>query len=173
MSKYPSTYAGQRITGLLLQSMLPEVIRKTTATDRAATTTLADDPDLTTTLEANAVYYVEMELWYAATTLSSGIKTAWTVPAGVTGNRSALGMASNQSDSTPAGTGRWGVHNYSTAVFYGDRQSATNLILARETSVVTTGSSAGTLALQWAQDTSDAGSCRMGVGSLMRITRLG
>jgi len=172
MSKYPTIYAGQRITGLLLQSMVPDVIRKTVATDRASTTTLADDPDLTTQLEANAVYYVEMELWYAASTLSSGIKTAWTVPSGVTGNRSALGMASTVSDTTPAGVGRWGVHNYTTAVFYGDRQSTTNLILARETSVVTVGSTAGTLALQWAQDTSDATSCRMGVGSLMRVTRI-
>lgn len=173
MSKYPQILAGQRITGTLLTSMLPDIIRKLTATDRAATTTLTDDPDLTTLLEANATYYVEMELWYAASTLSSGIKTAWTVPAGVTGNRSALGMASTVSDGTPAGVGRWGVHNYTTAVAYGDRQSSSNLILARETSIVTTSTTAGTLALQWAQDTSDAASCRMGVGSLMRITRLG
>lgn len=173
MSKYPQVFAGQRITGTLLAAMQPDIIRKITATDRAATTTPTDDPDLTTTVEANSVYYVEMELWYAASTLSSGIRTAWTVPAGVTGNRSALGMASTVSDGTPAGVGRWGVHNYTTAVFYGDRQSSTNLILARETSVVTTSTTPGTLALQWAQDTSDASSCRMGVGSLMRVTRLG
>lgn len=172
MSKYPVIYAGQRITGTLLSSMLPDIIRKTAATDRTATTTLADDPDLTTTLEANGIYYVEMELWYAASTLSSGIKTAWTVPAGATGNRSALGMASTVSDATPAGIGRWGVHNYTTSVFYGDRQSSSNLSLARETSIVTVASAAGTLALQWAQDTSDAGACRMGTGSLMRVTRL-
>lgn len=173
MSKYPAPYAGQRITGLLLQSMLPDIIRKGTATDRGATTTLLDDPDLTTTLDANGVFYVEFELWYAASSGSSGIRTAWTVPPGVTGNRSALGMASTVSDSTPNGIGRWGVHNYGTTVFYGDRQSSNNLIVARETSVVTVGATAGTCAIQWAQDTSDAGTCRMGAGSLMRVTRIG
>jgi len=173
VSKYPTIYAGQRITGTLLSSMIPDVIRKLTATDRASTTTLADDPDLTTTLEANAVYYIEMELWYAATAASGGIKTQWTVPSGVTGNRSALGIGPSVSSGTPEGSGRWGVHNYTTSVSYGDRASSTSLLLARETSVVTTSSTAGTLALQWAQDVSDAASCRMGVGSLIRITRLG
>ncbi|MEU3851713.1 hypothetical protein [Streptomyces sp. NPDC029554] len=172
MSRYPSIYAGQRITGTLLQSMLPNIIQKLASTDRSSTTTLADDPDLTTTLEANARYLVEMEIWYAASTGSSGLRTAWTVPSGVTGNRSALGMASTVSDTTPAGIGRWGVHAYSTTVFYGDRQSSTNLALAKEVSMVTTGSSAGTLALQWAQDTSSADACRVGAGSVMRVTRL-
>lgn len=172
MSKYPTIYAGQRITGSLLSSMMPDVIRKLNNTDRTATTTLADDPDLTVLLEANAQYYIEIDLWYAASTGSSGIKTAWTVPAGVTGNRSALGMASTVSDATPAGVGRWGVHGYGTSVFYGDRQSSTNLALARETSYLTTSTTAGTCALQWAQDTSDAGACRVAAGSLMRVTRL-
>jgi hypothetical protein len=172
VSRYPSIYAGQRLTGTLLSSMLPNMIQKLANTDRSSTTTLADDPDLTTTLEANARYFVEIELWYAASTGSTGIRTAWTVPSGVTGNRSALGMAATVSDTTPAGVGRWGVHAYTTTVFYGDRQSSTNLSLAKECSMVTTGSSAGTLALQWAQDTSSADACRVGAGSLMRVTRL-
>lgn len=172
MSKYPLVYAGQRITGALLSATMPDMIRKLNNTDRSATTTLADDPDLTVQLEANAQYWIEIEIWYAASTGSSGIKTAWTVPSGVTGNRSAVGMASTVSDATPAGVGRWGVHAYGTSVFYGDRQSSTNLAVAKESSYVTTGSSAGTCALQWAQDTSDAGACRVAAGSLMRVTRL-
>lgn len=172
MSRYPTTYAGQRITGLLLQSMIPDTIRKTTSLDRFSTTTLTDDPDLTTTLEANAVYYVEFELWYGSSAGGSGIRTAWTVPSGVTGNRSAIGPASTVSDSTPNGVGRWGVHNYTTVVTYGDRGVLGNLILARETSIVTVGSTPGTCALQWAQDTADAGGSRIGAGSFMRVTRL-
>lgn len=172
MSRYPTIYAGQRVTGTLLQGMQVDIVQKLTNTDRTATTTLADDPDLTTTLEANSRYYIEFEVWYASNTGPSGIKTGWTVPSGVTGNRSALGMTSAASSTTPTGEGRWGVHSYTTAVFYGDRVSDTNLILFRETSLVTVGSTAGTCALQWAQDTSNASAVRVAAGSVMRIQRV-
>lgn len=172
MSRYPTIYAGQRITGGLLQSMQPDIIQKLSNTDRTATTTLADDPDLAVSLAANARYWVEIEIWYAASTGSSGIKTAWTVPAGVTGNRSAQGLADSVSSTVPEGAGRFGVHAYTTSVAYGDRQSSTNLVVAKEYSMVTTASTAGTLALQWAQNVSDAAACRVAAGSLMRVTRL-
>lgn len=172
MSRYPTIYSGQRLTGTLMQSMLPDMIQKLTSTDRNSTTTLADDPDLTTTLEANARYFVEFEIWYAATVASGGIKTAWTVPSGVTGNRSALGLADSVSSTVPEGAGRFGTHAYTTAVAYGDRQSSTNLIVVKECSTVTTSSSSGTLALQWAQNVSDAANCRVAAGSLIRVTRL-
>jgi hypothetical protein len=172
MSRYPVIYAGQRITGALLQSMIPDEIQKLVNTDRNSTTTVADDPDLTTTLEANARYFIEFELWYAATNASGGIKTAWTVPSGVTGNRSALGLADSVSSGVPEGSGRFGVHAFTTAVAYGDRASSTNLVVAKECALLTTASSSGTCALQWAQNVSDAANCRMGAGSLMRVTRL-
>jgi len=172
MSRYPTIYAGQRITGTLLQAMEPDIIQKLTNTDRNSTTTLADDPDLTTTLEANARYFIEIELWYAATNASGGIKTAWTVPSGVTGNRSALGLADSVSNAVPEGSGRFGVHAFTTAVAYGDRASSTNLIVAKECSMLTTSTSSGTLALQWAQNVSDAANCRVAAGSLIRVTRL-
>lgn len=172
MSRYPTIYAGQRLTGTLLQGMQPDIIQKLTNTDRSATTTLADDPDLMATLEANARYLIEFEVWYASPTGASGIKTAWTVPSGVTGNRSALGLADSVSSSVPEGSGRFGVHAYTTSVAYGDRQSSTNLAVIKEVSMLTTSSTAGTCALQWAQNVSDAASCRVAAGSLMRITRL-
>lgn len=172
MSRYPTIYAGQRITGTLLQSMMPDEIQKLVNTDRASTTTLADDPDLTTTLDANARYFIEFEIWYAATVASGGIKTAWTVPSGTSGNRSAMGLADSVSSTIPEGSGRFGVHAFTTSVAYGDRQSSTNLIVAKECALLTTSSSSGTCALQWAQNVSDAANCRMGAGSLMRVTRL-
>jgi hypothetical protein len=172
MSRYPTIYAGQRITGTLLQSTMPDMIQKLVNTDRASTTTLADDPDLVASVEANARYYIEFDLWYAATNASGGIKTAWTVPSGVTGNRSALGLADSVSSSIPEGSGRFGVHALTTAVSYGDRASSTNLLVARETALLTTSSTAGTVALQWAQNVSDAANCRMAAGSVMRVTRL-
>ena len=66
MSRYPSIYAGQRLTGTLLQSMMPDIIVKNTNEDRPSTTTLANDTDLVATLEANAVYHVVMYVHFAA-----------------------------------------------------------------------------------------------------------
>lgn len=169
MARYPTIYAGQRLTGTLLQSMLPDHIVKTANEDRAATTTLTADTDLTTTLEANAVYHVTMFIHFAAVS-AAGFQTDWTVPSGATGNRWALGAGSTQvsSDNVP---GRWGVHTFATACEYGDRASASNQMGCMEEAVVTT-TNAGTLALRWAQATSNATATRVAAGSFMTITRV-
>lgn len=179
MSQYPVVYAGQRLTGSFVQSMLPLEFWKVTTTDRSSTTTLADDPDLTTLLDANATYKVEFHLHYAATPPAGTgqFKTAWTVPASATGNRTAHGMASTVSDSSSAptgggaGDGRSGVHGFATAVTYGDRASTTNQCFALEEGVVVT-TNAGTLAIQWAQVTSSATVTRLSAGSFLRVKRL-
>ena len=79
MSRYPSIYAGQRLTGTLLQSMMPDIIVKNTNEDRPSTTTLANDTDLVATLEANAVYHVVMYVHFAALD-AAGFQTQWAIP---------------------------------------------------------------------------------------------
>lgn len=172
MSQYPVIYAGQKITGALLTSMETIDVWKTANTDRAATTTLADDPDLTVTLEANATYRVIFRLFYAALDVAR-FKTAWTVPSGTTGNRAAVGPDQGVilSGTSSGGQGRWGVHNYTTACTYGTRDSAVNLCSAVEESIVVTTTS-GTLAIQWAQVTSNATASRLGTGSSLHVKRL-
>lgn len=178
MARYPTIYAGQRITGTLMQAMLPDVVWKTANEDRAATTTLANDSDLVATLEANATYHVTMYIHFAAVDAAQ-FKTQWAVPTGATGNRSALGaafeLASSGAATTQAADGgyhRSGVHGYTTTVRYGTRASATNQALVVEESILTTSSTAGTLALQWAQFTSNATATRVAAGSSMHIRRL-
>jgi hypothetical protein len=150
---------------------LPLLKYKAAHTDRASTTTLADDPDLTVTLDANAVYVVEFHLHYAATD-TARIKTAWTVPASAAGNRSAVGPDQGVILSgSSGGTGRWGVHNFGTNCIYGTRNDASNQCAALEEATVIT-TSGGTCALQWAQVTSSATATRMGQGSWMRATRI-
>lgn len=172
MSRYPVLYGGQRPTADLLTAMMPDEYYKVGNTDRAATTTLADDPDLTCTLEANAVYRVAFYLHFAALD-AARFKTAWTVPAGATGNRSAVGpdQAAILSGTSSGGQGRWGVHAYTTACTYGNRNDAVLQCFALEESILTT-SSAGTLALQWAQATSNATATRLAAGSYMSVKRL-
>ena len=98
MPTYPQIFAGRRLTPSLLTSMLPVQLWKNANTDRASTTTLADDPDLTTVLEANATYRVTFYLHYAAIDLAR-FKTAWTVPSG------SARAKPKRSGSTPARAG--------------------------------------------------------------------
>lgn len=172
MSQYPTILAGQRITSSLLNSMLWVEVWKTANTDRQSTTTFADDPDLTVTLDANATYRVEMFLHFAALDVAR-FKTSWTVPSGATGNRSAVGpdQGTILSGTSSGGQGRWGVHAFTTSCTYGTRDSATNQCFAQEEATVVT-SSAGTLALQWAQATSNATATRLAAGSYMRVRRI-
>ncbi|MEU2730122.1 hypothetical protein ABZ650_20635 [Streptomyces griseoviridis] len=176
MARYPAIYAGQRVTGTLLQSMITDTYTKNTTQTRASTTTLADDPDLTATLEATATYHVVFYIHYAALDTSQ-LQTAWTVPAGASGNRSAMGaayqLASGAATAAAAdgGYARSGVHGYSTAVRYGTRNNASNQCLVIEESVLTT-TAGGTLALQWAQALSSATATSLSAGSSLHIRRL-
>src|SRR5262245_1092905 len=129
MATYPSILAGQRITAALLISMLPQTAYKVSNTDRTATTTFADDPDLSLPVVAGAVYQVEMRVYYATPTGAAAplFKTAWDVPAGSSGNRSATGPGSAAIDPGADNIAMHsGVHNFATAVTYGGRASSTN-----------------------------------------------
>ncbi|MBB1253164.1 hypothetical protein H3146_07240 [Streptomyces sp. OF3] len=149
---------------------IARIVHKTTATDRTSTATLTADPDLTVELGAAAVYLVEMHLLMGGP--SGGLPTtAWSVPSGASGLKAVHGAGSTAVD----GLGdnivmRAGGHGFGTAVTYGRRTVTTSLLYAIETGVVTT-TSAGTLALTWAQSASTATATRMGVGSWMRVTR--
>lgn len=169
-----SLRAGMVPTADELAGLSWEFVYKPANTDRASTTTFADDPDLTVQLEANSTYYVSMFVKYAALS-AAAIKTQWTVPTGATGSRSAIGPEQgvdlSAGTSGSGGTGRWGIHNYTTTVIYGTRNSATNLCCAIEEATVFT-TSAGTLALSWAQNASNATATRVGQGSTILLLKL-
>lgn len=170
MALYPVIYSGQRITSAFLSSLLPLEAYKASDTTRASTTTVAADPDLVLSLEAGAIYYVEIFIHYSASS-SELLKTQWSAPSGATGVRSGWGAASSVASSNPDGVGRWGVHGFTTDVVYGTRTSSANQSMAWETGQVAT-VSAGTLALSWAQNTSGATGVRVASGSFMRAKRV-
>jgi hypothetical protein len=160
------------MTAALAGAMLPVDLYKVADTVRTSTTTLADDPDLTVALDASATYTVEMHLLHAALD-AERVKTAWTVPASATGFKAVVGPDQGVilSGTSSGGTGRWGVHNFSTSVTYGSRNSSTLLCYALERGLVTT-TNAGTLALQWAQATSGGTGSRMSAGSYLCVKRI-
>lgn len=170
-SIWPFYTAGQELTAADLAAGQPLIAYKTASTDRSSTITFSDDPELTFTLAANAVYIVEMYLFYAGNT--GLMRTRWTVPTGATGNRSAMGPGSTSTDpNSDAIAMRSGVHAFSTAVTYGNRGvGSLNQSIAVETSLVTT-TTAGTCAISWTQGTSNAAATRMGAGSWARALRI-
>lgn len=173
MSTYPSIAAGQSITAGLLTSMLPNVVVKQAHTDRASTTALTADPELSAPLAANAVYQVEFDLLAGAIALAD-IQTRWSVPAAASGLKSLTGPGSTAANSNADNiTTRMGVHAFSLAIAYnGVRDSQTNLFRIYEYGIVTT-TSAGSIALEWAQNTSQTTATRVAAGSVLRVRRIG
>jgi hypothetical protein len=170
-SIWPFWTAGQELTAADLAAGQSLIAYKTASTDRSSTTTFSDDPELTFSLAASAIYIVEFYLFYAGNT--GLMQTKWTVPAGATGNRSAMGPGSTATDANSNNISmRSGVHAYATAVLYGNRGvGSLNQSIAEETALVTT-TTAGTCAISWTQGSSNAAATRMGGGSWARALRI-
>ena len=91
---YPTFRAGQKVTGSLLTSMQPRTARKT-ADSTYTSTTVANDAELTLTVEANAVYEMNGIIFCNNTTSVSDIVIDWDAPSGSDGTWSGSGRATN------------------------------------------------------------------------------
>lgn len=164
--------AGRTVGSTVTPIGVPRFVWKSANLDRL-TATLADDPDLTIQLDGNAVFRVEARLHHAATD-AVRFRTAWTVPSGASGNRSAIGPDQGVilSSTSSGGTGRFGVHGFATTCTYGSRNDNTLQCVSYEEATIFT-TTPGTCAIQWAQATASASVfTRLAQGSFMRVTRL-
>lgn len=147
-------------------------VKKTVDEGVTSSTTIQNDDALVVSLAANAEY--ELTCWVAANGSASGdIKMAWSLPAGVTGQRYCLGPDTSSATSTAATTMRASclTDSFTTEINYG--VFATNqqsLIL--ETLYITTAGTAGNAQLQWAQNASSATATTVEAGSYIRIERV-
>nr|WSX25601.1 hypothetical protein OG690_37925 [Streptomyces tubercidicus] len=170
------TSSGLSVTGSVMAQNTPYLVSKPSNTDRTSTTTRTADPHLTVSLLANATYIVEFHLYVGGSTFAL-VVTEWLVPSGATGLKGGIGPASSATEGTAGNNNadgvamRAGSHNFGTTLTYGRRNVNTNLCYAIETGTVTT-TSAGTLALAWAQSTSSTTFNRVGLGSWMRVVRI-
>lgn len=171
MSRYPVITAGQEINASLLTSMLPNMVVKQATTDRT-NNTFSTDPELTTTLDAGAAYFVEFFLLLGGTT-TGDIQTRWAVPSGAGGLKNVMGPGSTAADGSADNiTARLGTHGFTVAILYSGVRNATAILFgAYEYSYITAGAG-GTLALEWAQGTTNATASRVAAGSLLRVTRI-
>lgn len=131
-----------RVSGVLLP--MPRVVVKAANQSRNSTTTYADDDTLLFTAEANKSYRVK--IWVEYTLGAGGAKFQIAGPASTTINRmeahSVAGSVGHQN-----GTGT------APVVVFNDANTSGTYALVIECIVRTT--NAGTLALQWAQSTSN------------------
>jgi hypothetical protein len=164
MSKYPVINAGTTPVVTVLNEMLPDIAVKSSATPRTSTTTLAADPHLVLSLEANAVYDFDLDLNYnGGTNGSSDLKFGFTGPSGFTMTFGALVVA------IPAGVASVG-GTQGTVTTSGTVGTGTPLY-ARVSGVVTTSATPGSLTLTWAQNTSSGTATTLTTGCKMRVKR--
>lgn len=167
---YPTIPAGTRLTASLLRSMLPQTVRKTADTSRAATTTFADDDHLTFAVEAGAVYRMIGAIKYFADP-TPDIKVQFTTPSGTLGEWSWM-----MPGSTTAATGTTGysirtetndVSGSRTGYGTSDSQHFTPI-----SGLWRIGSVAGSITLQWAQNTSNATATVLYTDSWLEFKRI-
>ena len=170
---YPAFRAGQKVSGELLASTLPRTVRKTADTPRTSTTA-ADDPELTITVEANAVYQVDGVLWVSATDNGTDINLDWTAPSGSDGSWSGIGMSTSadgvdQNLATNTGAVRFPLTGITAARNFGATSAGTITILINATLIV--GSTAGTYALSWAANAA-SGTVTLVTDSFLTLRRI-
>lgn len=162
-----SLLAGQHLDAAAMNLRGSRYARKTASTDRTSTVTVTADPHLILTLEPG-LWEVTVGIHYSSIAAAAGIRTAWALSAGVAllGHRGCLGPSSTSTDRTAtqirtATQTATGESAYGHGSGLGNPAGASELGLARVTTT-------GTIALSWAQQTSNASATRLHAGSWIR-----
>ncbi|MCD9196083.1 hypothetical protein [Streptomyces albireticuli] len=145
--------------------------RKTANTARNTTTTLADDPHLTVTVTANAVYELALTLFWTGPN-AGGIKGAFAVPSGTAGRWSLYGPdVSMTAGGNTAQVRADSVGSLTTALPAGSSDTS-HAMTAQPTGLVVVGGTGGSFTFQWAQNTSNASDTTLFTHSWMSLIRV-
>jgi hypothetical protein len=172
MTVFPDITIGDLVTADLLDSMLPKTYVKLSSTGRAATTTLADDPELNGIPLAIGSYHVRLVIRWTVANASPDLKTRW----GFTGtwnNTSRLTIGpglTNTAAATAVTPLRFADAATNADAAYGGLSGPYTSTEEAYDVVVTV---AGSLSLQWAQFLSDAGATTVNAGTAFEVRRTG
>lgn len=168
--RYPTFLAGQRLTAALMLSSQMLVARKTADTARASTTTLTDDPELTFELAASSVYLLDGWVKYTATA-TADIVIDWTIPSGCLGEWTGHGPGLTATAATTDGyLIRADSSDISQSRNYAGIGSASDVGILISGTIRT--SSAGTYAMQWAQNATDTIATTVYTDSWLRLQQI-
>lgn len=131
--------------------------------------TFQDDDHLVLPLAANAVYELSMTLYYVAVT-SGSLKFGFTYPLGASLTCGVDGYLIGGSFTMIRQANYAAASGAALLAVEGAGGSTT--VNATATGTLTVGSTAGSLRLQWAQNTSNAIATTVRAGSVMRLTRI-
>lgn len=174
--RYPQVRAGQKVTGALLESMLPLTVRKTSDTSRTSTTPSAD-PELQVAVEANAVYVMRGILYVYASVITD-LQLDWSAPTGSDGSWGAVALP-EENLTTPAPSNSAAVKTVGTVTItnaraYGvDAAGAGSPGTIHVQSLLITGSTAGTYSVDWSvQSGAPAATLTMMTDSYITLQRI-
>jgi len=144
------------------------VKRKTADESVTSSTTLQDDDHLTFSAGANEEWFADLEIDAGAAMNSSGLKIAVTTPAGATLNVTAFALGESGNFLKARTTSSGGALVFSVANF-----ASTSNVVVRMSVWVLNGGTAGSITLQFAQDTSSSSAITLRKGSHMVAHRMG
>lgn len=165
-----SYFAGTRLTTTTFNAifdMYPRTFVKSSDQTYNTQTTFQNDTHLTCSLEAASTYEVVMNLVMSGT--DGDIKTKWLVPSDATGYKICQGPALTSTDREDTNMAT-AAHNLATVRNYG-LAHLTNYAGAREAGLIVT-TTAGTLVLQHAQNSSTANNSGLITNSWMTIRKI-
>lgn len=174
MSKYPDWFVGQDVDATTLDLMIPDITKKGSTTDRSSTSTLSNDPDLSGISLGVGSFWVRLLILATCNTSATpDFKTQWAFTG--TWNtpvRACIGPgATNTAARTDVTVSNYnGVPVNLSAVYGFPASTGYNIITEECFDVVVT--VAGSLSLQWAQNTSDASTTSVKSGSAFVVRQI-
>lgn len=153
--------AGQKLRASDLNNFLPIMARATADTSKTSNTTLGNVTGLAVAVAASTEYALDGYLAYTGNS-TGDIKFAWTIPTGLTGH---WGISSD--DTTTPGDLKTSIATAYTTVITAGGGSLNATVKGYMLT-----SNAGTLQLQFAQNTSDGTATVVKAGSWIRLTKL-
>lgn len=148
-------------TAAKAEAIVPRIALKTAAQTVNNSTTLVSDSQLAVTVAANTSYVFTARLLYTSST-TPDIKFGFAYPLLATATYTLYGIASG-------GATLAGFHQTETSV--GALEGGT-AIAATMTGTWTIGANAGTVQLQWAQNTANASNTQVLTGSFLRLDQV-
>lgn len=150
---------GMRLTPVVLNRLAPTAARKTAVESVAATTTYQSDDQLQVAVEAGAVYQAHLHINYTSPA-GSGIRVRLSLPAGATAPGWTGGFWTGSVIDLDMATGTSGIASTGSS----DPMDGWGLIIV--------GATAGTVIVQWAQSSTNAGSTSVNPGSYLTLSRI-
>jgi|SRR3990172_6709564 len=177
MPKFPAWAVGTDVSATNLANCVPNIVTKASANSIVSNTTLANDAELSSIALEIGTWEIEFKLLVSAATTAGDLKTAWSFTGTTTGTpvRDVCGPgAAGTSTALPTALVNISMStlNYTSTTTYGIRQVAQPFyrIIEECTSFVV--ATTGNLAIQVAQNTSNATATVINIGSRVRCRRI-